>query len=88
MRFRGIACSPEVEEKLLRKHHVGLDDVREALLGDPHIVRGSGGLRYVLSQTEAGRYLAIVVRYLGAGVARIVTARDMNDAERRTYWRR
>lgn len=50
------------------------------------ILRGrSSGLYEVYGRTEEGRYLVIIVRYRGRGVASVVTARDMDLAGRRRY---
>ena len=43
---------------------------------------------YVTGQTEAGRYLFVVVRYVGRGRARVITARDMEKQERSRYDKR
>ena len=38
-----------------------------------------------LGQTADGRHLVVVFRYLGRRRARVITARDMNRAERTKY---
>jgi hypothetical protein len=88
VKFDEIECSPDVAEKLWRKHGVGLDEVAEALGYEPHVRRGPDGLCYVLGRTEVGRYLFVVVRPVSPGIGLIVTARDMTVAERRSYHRR
>ncbi|MCE5237673.1 hypothetical protein LLH23_04190 [bacterium] len=65
-----------------------LTEVDEVLGNRPYVRRGRDALYYVLGQTEAGRYLLIVLRDLGAGRARVVTAREMTPPERRAYQRR
>ena len=54
-------------------------------LGAPHVRRGREGLYEVYGQTAAGRYLLVVLAYVGSGIGRVVTARDMTVAERRRY---
>ena len=88
MRFDDIEWSEAVAEKLWSKHGVDTSEVIEALDGETFIRRGSRGLYYVLGRTEAGRYLFVAVRSLGDGMVRLVTARDMDASERRTYQRR
>ena len=88
MEFTDVECSSRVAEKLWAKHRVELFEVVETLVTDPCVRRGREGLYYVLGRTDAGRYLLAVVRDLGAGRARLVTARDMDPAERRLYRRR
>jgi uncharacterized DUF497 family protein len=44
------------------------------------------GRRYILlGQTEAGRYLFVAVERVGRYKGKVITARDMDDAERRRY---
>jgi len=50
-----------------------------------HVRRGREGLYKVFSRTVAGRYILVVLAYLGRGNWRVVTARDMTDKERRLY---
>jgi uncharacterized DUF497 family protein len=39
----------------------------------------------LLCDSEAGRYLLVVVRDIGGGAVRLITARDTSLAERRRY---
>lgn len=75
-------------------HSILPEEVEEAVFGDP------GGLllrvapaernpqetlyRY-LGRTESGRYLLVVLLYLGEGIAMPVTAREMTPGERRRF---
>lgn len=76
------------------KHQVTPEEVEEVCWENPIILRGRGkrkekGRVYqVMGQTYAGRYLFVIVRYLGEGRARGITARDMDYAERKWYMRR
>lgn len=79
------------EENVLHiaRHGVDPEEVEETCFNrKPLIERGRGGLYYVSGQTAAGRYLFVVVRFLGRGAARVVTARDMDHRERRRYKQR
>ena len=49
------------------------------------ILRGREGRYLAYGRTSAGRSLLIVIRALEGGVARIITARDMTQRERRLY---
>ena len=44
--------------------------------------------RYMLGYTIAGRYLFVVYALKGKGVARIITAMDMDNKTRKLYLRR
>lgn len=68
-------------------HHVLPEEVEEdCFSGHILLLRGRGKhIYYVLGQTDSGRYLFIVLRELGFGIALPVTARDMSDKERKRY---
>jgi uncharacterized DUF497 family protein len=83
-----IECSEEVADKLASKHGVEVSEAEEVLYGEPYVLRGREGLHKALGRTDAGRYLFVAFRRLSPDSARIVTARDMDAAERRTYHRR
>ena len=88
MWFTEIEWSEAVCDKLGSKHGVDMGEVIEALGGEAYVLRAREGLHQVLGRTEAGRYLAVFVRDLGRSRVRVVTARDMDEAERRHYSRR
>lgn len=77
---------------ILGKHGVTPGEVEEACFGDSLILKGPGKgerrLYYALGQTESGRYLFVVLKPLGQGNARVITARDMTEAQRKRYQRR
>jgi uncharacterized DUF497 family protein len=65
-------------------HGVSPDEVEEVAFDDePHVRRGEGGRRYLYGRTGAGRLLFIVYVHTGQGLAKVITARDMDDKERR-----
>jgi|SRR5580698_10101444 hypothetical protein len=69
-------------------HGVTLDEVREAVLERPYwSAPGRDGTMLVYGRTHAGRYL-LVVALDGDGEAFVVTARDMTDAEKKTFRRK
>jgi uncharacterized DUF497 family protein len=75
-----------VEEKLAVKHGLTMDEVWDACTeGEPRIERAREGLYLALGTTAGGRYVAVVLAHLGGGDWQVVTARDMNDAERRRF---
>ena len=85
MRFDDIECSQAVAEKLWTKHGVEVDEVRQVLNGETGLRRTRDGLYQVMGRSEAGRYLLVIMRDLGGGRGRLVTARDMDEGERRRY---
>ncbi len=70
------------------RRHLSLVEVREAILERPYwAAPGREGTILVYGRTYAGRYL-LVVAIDENGAAFIVTARDMTDAEKKTFRRK
>lgn len=86
MRIDLLLCSEETELHIWSRHRVTQAEAEEAAYRPGLVLRGrSPGVYEVMGRTEAGRYLTIIVRYHGKGVASIITARDMSWAGRRRY---
>lgn len=89
-RLRPVPASQEILEKIEEKHGIRFEEIEE-LFRRPHVVlRGSvdqyGERRYSsLGQTSAGRYLLVVYAGAEPGIARVITAREMMERERRFY---
>ena len=94
MRILDIIWLPQIIDKLDWKHDVSPEEVEEVLFGNPayrKVQRGhvSGEDLYAaLGQTFAGRYLIVFFIYKLTREALILSARDMDDKERRKYERR
>jgi uncharacterized DUF497 family protein len=72
-------------------HSITPQEVEEACFNedDPPLIRtGRDNLHYVFGKTISGRALFVVVRFVRPGEVRLVTARDMNDWERKYYKKR
>jgi len=77
-----------VVEKLTIEHSVEPEEAEEAFLNPPYKVRRAESGKYLLyGRSEAGRYLFIVFVWEGRQV-KVISARDMNKAERRFYQRK
>ena len=88
MRIDVLRCDEDAELHILARHGVTLREAEVAVYQRGLVLRGRAENVYnVFGRTEAGRYLTIIVRYLGDGVARLITARDMSWTERRRYER-
>ena len=96
-----ITLSSGVKEKLLKKHNIEIWEIEEVIYDDPHAYSlAYRDCYFVHGQSFAGRYLLVLVRILsqeekadlnfepGVSVLKIITARDMNDKQRRMYTRR
>lgn len=80
----------------IARHNVMPGEFEEALFDDEHGLLSGGEaarrdpqerLYRYLGRTRAGRYLFLVMIYMGEGVAEPVSARDMTRTERRRYSR-
>ena len=85
---------PEIEDKLVFKHHVSKDEAEEVFFNQPHFRFVESGNRpgedvySVSGQTNAGRYLIVFFIYKTGNLALIVSGRDMDSSERRYYERK
>jgi uncharacterized DUF497 family protein len=74
-----------VVEKLTVEHSVEPEEAEEAFFNPPYKVRRAESGKYLLyGRSEAGRYLFIVFVWKGRQV-KVISACDMNKAERRFY---
>lgn len=86
LRIRTLEIDAHIEEKIEQAHGVAFLEADEVAASPAHYVRrGRNDLYLVYGQTDAGRYLLVVLADHGAGLWRVVTARDMTAAERRVY---
>jgi uncharacterized DUF497 family protein len=82
------------EDKLERKHNVLQHEVFEVMHSRPRIrfsERGKSSGEDVYAaygRTESGRYLVLFFIYKSTRVALVISARDMDDKERRAYARK
>ncbi len=66
-------------------HEVTPEEVEEVFISAPVFKRGRGGVYEAWGQTESGRYLLVIFRYLGHNRGRPITARDMDENEKRFF---
>lgn len=90
----GIIWLEEIVDKLLRKHAVQTFEVKEVFNNSPvfRLVekghRKGENLYAALGQTNEGRYLIVFFVYKQNRKALIISARDMDNAERTRYQRK
>ena len=73
----------------ITRHGVTPEEFNEVCQGEFLFRRGKGEKIYLIyGQTESNRYLFLVVKALGQGNYRPITARDMTRKEKRFYRRR
>jgi uncharacterized DUF497 family protein len=93
-----VTASSRVKEKLQKKHRIEIWEVEEVIYDDPYAFSITyQDCYFVYGQTFSGRYLLVLVRVLsskevlklgltqGTNVVKIITARDMNSKQRKTY---
>ena len=67
----------------IAQHDITPEEVEEVLSSPPVFKRGRGGVYEAWGQTESERYLLVIFRYLGHNRAWPITARDMDENEKR-----
>ena len=72
----------------IEKHSVTPQEAEEACYNQPVIRRTKDALYFVYGQTDAGRYLFIVIRYKSDGLVYVITARPMTKNEQKYYRKR
>jgi uncharacterized DUF497 family protein len=79
----------EDSEAHVARHGITPAEVEEAIYSRPRLVApGRDGTRLVFAETEAGRFLFVVVGEAMDGRDFVVTARDMTVNERRLFRKR
>jgi len=87
-RIEGFVWLDWVVEKLVEKHGVAPEEVEGAFFNPPYKVRRVESGKYQLfGRSGRGRYLFIVFVWEGQQV-KVITARDMTNAERRFFGRK
>ncbi|MDP2941819.1 MAG: BrnT family toxin [Candidatus Omnitrophota bacterium] len=72
----------------IAEHSVTPEEAEEACANTPLILRSRHGKYLIFGQSDSGRYLTVIIKPKPAGVIRVITARGMDDAERRRYLQR
>jgi uncharacterized DUF497 family protein len=85
---------PDILDKLAVKHSVTQDEVEEVFFNGAHYRFVESGRRqgedvYSASgQTDAGRYLIVYFIHKSGNMALVLSARDMDNKERKRYERK
>ncbi len=94
MKIAGFVWLEEIVQKLVWKHSVETEEVREVFLNNPKFRfiekghRKDENVYAAFGQTDAGRYLSCYFVHKQDGRALVLSARDMSDAERKRYGRK
>lgn len=85
---------PEIVDKLAVKHHVTQDEAEDVFFNSPKYRFAESGhhpgedVYAALGQTDAGRYLVVFFIHKSGNRALILSARDMDQKERKRYERK
>lgn len=91
MKIRNVIWYRQFVEKLQVKHQVEIEEAEQALQNRKRARRVKRGnvkgedVYLALGQTDAGRYLSVFFVYKKSYDAIVISARDMEDAERDEY---
>jgi len=91
LKISGIIWLREIVEKIIVKHRVTQDEVREVLRNSSHFRFVEKGHRQgenvyaAMGQTDGGRYLIVFFVRKKTQQVLILSARDMTRSERRNY---
>ena len=72
----------------IARHEFSPEEVEEVFASDHKIRRARQSLYIALGETLDGRLAFVVFRRLTGGLIRVITARDMDAAERRLFRRK
>ena len=93
LKIVGLIWLEEIVEKLDVKHRVSPEEVERVLANRPKVRRMNKGhyrgedVYRALGQTDAGRYLVVFFIHKMTNEALVLSARDMDNKERRSYAR-
>lgn len=75
----------------IARHGITPKEVEEACFNEddsPFIRSGREKLHYVFGKTYSGRFLFVVIKFITNGKVSVITARDMNEWERKYFNKR
>ncbi|MDI6791590.1 MAG: BrnT family toxin [bacterium] len=88
MKIRKLLWDKKIVDKIKAKHQVFPYEVKEVCVKKELVVRGREEKYYVLGQTKAGRYLFVVLAKKENAHYKVITAREMNDSEKKRLRKR
>lgn len=95
MDINEIVCPASIEDNLIGKHNISLEEVHEVLWSVPRVRFAERGfvdgedIYVAFGQTYEGRFVSVFFVYKpSTGTAIVISARDMSAKERRSYGRK
>jgi uncharacterized DUF497 family protein len=78
----------ENTEEHIAYHDVDVFEVYEVVFATASRFYRAGGRYHVLGRTDPGRYLFVVLEFVRRDLAAVITARPMDEREKRRYRRK
>lgn len=94
MKISGLIWLEGIVEKIIQKHRVSQEEIREVFRNSSHYRfvekghRAGENVYSALGETDAGRYLVVFFVHKKNQQALVVSARDMTRPERARYEKR
>ena len=86
LRIESLEIDDHILEKIENTHGVRFYEAEEVCLSEQrHIRKSRGGLYKIFGQSNAGRYILVVLAHKGKGDWKVATARLMTETEKRFY---
>ena len=82
MKIRGFLIEDNVKQKILYKHNVRADDIKEVISNNPYIFRASNDRYIAIGKNH--RFITFVFE-IKQDIAFIITAYPSSDAQRKLY---
>lgn len=70
------------------RHGVIPNEVEEACYSNPLIFKTKQGYYLIFGRSQAGKYLSIVIELKEKGIIRTITAREMDNKEKKLFKKR
>ncbi len=86
MEISKIFWDRKTKEKVIKKHHLTIDEVEEVFQSDIKL-RAHAGIYLGLGTSLSGKYLVVVFKKISNENIKIVTAREMTQSEKRLFRR-
>ncbi len=86
LRIESLEIDDHILDKIEVKHRIDFKEVEDACFSEQrHIRKSKEGLYKIFGQSNAGRYILVVLVYKGKGDWKVATARQMTETEKRYF---
>ncbi|MGH7799647.1 MAG: hypothetical protein ACREOW_03335 [Thermodesulfobacteriota bacterium] len=85
MIIEDLKWNDRVIEHIISRHNVDPEEVEEVFQHYHYILKGRQDTYQIFGQSLSGRYLWVVIKYIGKGEAGVITAREMTWSEQKLF---